>query len=143
MGSEMCIRDSIICMSESDDYLNWTPREIIVQPDDEDPPQDHEFYGMTSMEYGDHRIGFMSIFHTLNENWISSNGIEDWMPDWMNRMDIQLTYSKDGRTWHRAGNREPILECGPWGSFDSGSVYASHSPIKVGDEIWLYYAGHV
>ena len=133
----------IICMSESDDYLNWTPREIIVQPDDEDPPQDHEFYGMTSMEYGDHRIGFMSIFHTLNENWISSNGIEDWMPDWMNRMDIQLTYSKDGRTWHRAGNREPILECGPWGSFDSGSVYASHSPIKVGDEIWLYYAGHV
>ena len=64
------------------------------------------------------------------------------MPEWMNQMDIQLTYSKDGRSWHRAGNREPILECGPPGSFDSGSVYASHSPLIVGDEIWLYHTGH-
>ena len=132
----------LICMAESDDFLKWSPREIIVQPDDEDPPQDHEFYGMTSLEYGDYRIGFLSIFHTLNESWIAENQIEDWMPEWMNQMDIQLTYSKDGRSWHRAGNREPILECGPPGSFDSGSVYASHSPLIVGDEIWLYHTGH-
>ena len=131
----------LICMAESDDYLKWSPRKIIIQPDEQDPPQDHEFYGMTSLEYGDYRIGFLSIFHTLNESWIAENQIEDWMPEWMNQMDIQLTYSKDGRSWERAGNREPILECGPPGSFDSGSVYPSHTPLKVGDEIWLYHTG--
>jgi len=131
----------LICMSESDDFENWTPRKIIVEPDEHDPPQDHEFYGMTSMAYRDFRIGFLSVFHTLYEGWIARNQIEEWMPEWMNRMDVQLTYSRDGRTWHRAGSRRPILLCGPWGSFDSGSVYPAHTPLTVGDEIWLYYGG--
>ena len=56
-------------------------------------------------------------------------------------MDIQLTYSKDGRTWHRAGARERILVCGPRGSFDSGCVYPSHAPFVRGEEIWIYYGG--
>ncbi len=130
-----------ICMSESDDFINWSPRKIVIQPDEEDPPQDHEFYNMTSMAYAEFRIGFLVIFHTLNEGWIAENQIEDWMPEWMNQLDIQLTYSKDGRTWHRAGNRECILKCGEPGSFDSGCVYPGHTPLKVGDEIWLYYKG--
>ena len=35
-------------MAESHDFLNWTPREVIVAPDEFDPPQDREFYGMSS-----------------------------------------------------------------------------------------------
>ena len=131
----------IICMAESHDFEHWTPREIIVQPDEHDPPQDHEFYGMSSLAYRDLRVGFLSVFHTLNEGWIAQNQIEEWMPEWMNRMDVQLTYSSDGRTWHRAGNREPILECGPRGSGDSGCVYPPHAPFIMGDEIWVYYGG--
>jgi hypothetical protein len=131
----------IICMSESDDFESWTPREIIVQPDAQDPPQDHEFYGMSSLAYRDFRIGFLSVFHTLNEGWIAQNQIEPWMPEWMNQMDVQLTYSKDGRTWHRAGARERILVCGPRGSFDSGCVYPPHAPFVRGEEIWVYYGG--
>ena len=131
----------IICMSESEDYLTWSPRRIVIEPDDRDPPQDHEFYGMTALAYRDYRIGFLSIFHTLNESWIAQNQVEEWMPEWMNRMDIQLTYSKDGRNWHRAGNREPILECGAPGSYDCGSVYPAHAPLLIDDEIWLYHSG--
>ena len=131
----------IICMAESHDFLNWTPREVIVAPDEFDPPQDREFYGMSSMAYRDFRIGFLSVFHTLYEGWIAQNQIEDWMPDWMNQMDIQLTYSRDGRTWHRAGNREPILRCGPRGFYDSGNVYPPHAPFVHDDEIWLYHGG--
>ena len=56
-------------------------------------------------------------------------------------MDVQLTYSTDGQTWHRAGNRERILGCGPRGRFDSGSVYPPHAPFVVGEEIWVYYGG--
>ena len=129
----------IICMAESDDFENWSPRTTIVAPDERDPPQDHEFYGMSSMDCGEFRIGFLSVFHTLHERWIAQNQIEEWMPAWMNQMDIQLTYSRDGRTWHRAGNREPILECGPTGNHDCGSVYPPHAPFARGDEIWLYH----
>ena len=130
----------LICMAESDDFENWTPREIIVAPDEHDPPQDHEFYGMSSMAYRDFRIGFLSVFHTLYERWIRQNQIEDWMPEWMNQMDIQLTYSKDGRIWHRAGNREPILTCGPRASHDCGQVYPPHAPFVRDQEIWVYHS---
>ena len=131
----------IICMAESDDFENWTPRQVIVAPDADDPPQDHEFYGMSSLAYRDFRIGFLSVFHTLYEGWVAQNRIEDWMPEWMNQMDIQLTYSKDGRTWQRAGNRESILLCGPRGSYDCGNVYPPHAPFVRGEEIWLYHGG--
>ena len=131
----------IICMAESSDFENWTPRQIIVAPDELDPPQDHEFYGMSSLAYRDFRIGFLSVFHTLYEGWIAQNQIEDWMPAWMNQMDVQLTYSKDGRTWYRAGNREPILLCGPLGSYDCGAVYPPHAPFVLGEEIWVYHGG--
>ena len=129
----------IICMSESEDYLHWSQRKVVIQPDAQDPPQDHEFYGMTALTYRDYRIGFLSVFHTLNEQWVAQHGIEDWMPEWMNRMDIQLTWSRDGRSWQRAGNREPVLACGPRGSYDSGHVYPAHAPLVVNDEIWLYH----
>lgn len=132
----------IICMAESDDFENWSPRKVIVEPDEHDPPQDHEFYGMSSMAYRDFRIGFLSIFHTLNEGWVAHNQIEQWMPKWMNQMDIQLTWSEDGRNWHRVGNREPILACGPQGNFDSGTVYPPHAPVVVGDDIWIFYGGN-
>ena len=131
----------IICMAESHDFVDWTPRKVIVAPDELDPLQSRELYGMSSMAYRDFRIGFLSVFHTLHEQWIAQNQIEDWMPNWMNQMDIQLTYSKDGRTWHRGGNREPILRCGPKYCYDSGNVYPSHAPFIHNDQIWLYHAG--
>ena len=52
----------VITMAESEDLLEWTERELIVAPDELDPPQDHELYGMSSMAYGDFRIGFLSVF---------------------------------------------------------------------------------
>lgn len=131
----------IICMAESEDFESWTPRQTIVEPDEQDPPQDREFYGMSSMLYRDMRIGFLSIFHTLNEGWIAANQIEPWMPEWMNQMDVQLTYSHDGRTWHRAGNREPVLVCGDSGAYDSGSVLPPNAPFIIDDEIWIYHHG--
>ncbi|KKK78788.1 hypothetical protein LCGC14_2840050, partial [marine sediment metagenome] len=88
----------LICMSESEDFINWSPRKIIIQPDEEDPAQDHEFYNMTSMAYAEFRLGFLYVLHTINENWMAENQVEDWMPEWMNQIDVQLTYSKDGRT---------------------------------------------
>ena len=57
----------------------------------------------------------------------------------MNTMDIQLTYTTDGRQYHRAGNRKPILKVGGKGEEDCGSVYPPHAPFEHNGEIWLYY----
>eukprot|EP01052_Picozoa_sp_SAG31_P026290 SAG31_NODE_2371_length_5851_cov_4.577886_3_plen_410_part_00 len=100
----------VIAVAESADFLSWTERVVVVQPDADDPPQNREFYGMASMAYRGHRIGFLSVYHTLYENWIAQNSVEEWMPDWIETMDIQLTYSMDGSTYYRAGGREPILQ---------------------------------
>ena len=40
----------VITMAESEDCIDWTERELIVAPDEDDPPQDHELYGMSSMQ---------------------------------------------------------------------------------------------
>jgi hypothetical protein len=56
-------------------------------------------------------------------------------------LDVQLTYTHDGRTWHRAGNREPILVCGAQGAYDSGNVYPPNAPFIHDDQIWIYYQG--
>ena len=112
----------VIAMAESEDLLEWTEREVIVAPDELDPPQDNELYGMSSMAYREFRIGFLSVFHVLYESWSAVNPTAaaeltiDGPDEWMNTMDIQLVYSGDGRSYHRAGNREPILRVGQPGT---------------------------
>ena len=105
-------------------------------------PQDHEFYGMSSLAYRDFRIGFLSVFHTLYEGWIAQNQIEDWMPEWMNQMDVQLTYSRDGRTYGiERATANPFCSAALLGSYDCGSVYPPHAPFVHGEEIWVYHGG--
>ena len=63
----------VITMAESEDCVDWTERKLIVSPDAEDPPQNREFYGMSSMQYRDWRVGFLSVFHVLYESWVALN----------------------------------------------------------------------
>ena len=49
--------------------------QVIVAPDELDPPQDHEFYGMSSMVYRGFRIGFLSVFHVLYEGIVAREGL--------------------------------------------------------------------
>jgi hypothetical protein len=56
-------------------------------------------------------------------------------------MDVRLLTSRDGKKFERAGARLPFLRLGPAGRFDSKRVWAMPNPIRMGDEIWVYYAG--
>ena len=49
--------------------------QVIVAPDELDPPQDHEFYGMSSMVYRGFRIGFLSVFHVMYEGIVAREGL--------------------------------------------------------------------
>ena len=54
---------------------------------------------------------------------------------------MQLAVSRDGRNFQRLGRRQPFLRLGPEGSFYSKWLWACPRPVRVGDELWFYYAG--
>jgi hypothetical protein len=74
-------------------------------------------------------ISLMSIFH----HWGPSGS-----PD---TADVRLGVSRDARHFFKPGGRKPFLGVGPAGAFDSKWVWALPRPIRVGDELWVYYFG--
>ncbi len=54
-------------------------------------------------------------------------------------IDVQLTHSRDGKTWHRLKDRSPVIPNGP-NPFDAGCILGvSSTPVVAGDEVWVYY----
>ena len=113
--------------AESDDFVHWTPMRVIVGADADDPLNRDNFYNMEVMQYAGMRIGLMTVF-----------SYDDERP----RGAVQMTYSRDGRTWQRAAGRAVFLPLSERpGDFDWGSIYPVQGPLVVGDEIWIYYTG--
>ena len=56
-------------------------------------------------------------------------------------LDVRLAVSRDGVNFQRKGDRKPFMSLGPAGSFDSQKVWAIPNPIRMGDELWIYYVG--
>ena len=112
---------------ESVDFVNWTLMRTVVAADADDPLNRDQFYHMSVMLYEGLRVGLMTVF--------------SYDPDYC-RGAVQLTYSRDGMAWHRAGNRAVFLPNSKRaGDIDWGSIYTHHAPMVVGDEIWIYYSG--
>ena len=55
--------------------------------------------------------------------------------------DVQLAASRDGRNFLRLGERQSFLRLGHSGSFGSKWVWGMPRPIRMGNEIWIYYVG--
>jgi hypothetical protein len=60
---------------------------------------------------------------------------------WPDTFDVQLAVSRDGRRFQRLGGRRPFIRLGPEGSFSSKWVWAFPQPVRMGDELWIYYQG--
>lgn len=56
-------------------------------------------------------------------------------------MDVQLVLSRDGVNWHRTPTRRPFIRLGPEGTFWSKTIWPDGNAIRVGDELWFYFAG--
>jgi hypothetical protein len=130
-----------ICMAESDDFVHWTPRRTILEPDDRDPPHHREFHGMHVMRYEEYWVGLMQVYHTMHEGWYAFHEIEPDAPPWMETFSLQLTYSRDGRNWLRAGNRQTFLAGTGDDAFDASLIIGVHQPFVHDDKIWIYYSG--
>lgn len=139
---------------ESDDLQQWDSESVVFDPDETDratydtpdisPPVD--YYGATVFKYPlaeqdeaaapDDRVYIMlaqAFWH------FTDKGYDGVIGPFVR--DVRLAVSRDGKTFHRAGGRNPFLRPGPAGSFDSKGVWALPHPIQMGDELWIYYVG--
>jgi len=127
-----------VLQSESKDFVDWYTYGVIMKADEQDPPWNQQFYNMEWMPYEDVYLGFISVYHILP-------GMEPKITPgapWMDKIDIQLSFSRDDRTWHRAGDRQVFIPNGASPEdFDWGMIYVFQRPVVVGDEILFYYAG--
>lgn len=110
---------------ESDDFINWTIPESVIDPDLDDPIGT-QFYGFTADMYEDYYVGLIWVYNTQSAD---------------DTMTIQLASSRDGKKWQRIGNRKPFLDIGNEGPWESGMILAVASPFfVVDDQIRIYYS---
>ena len=96
--------------SVSDDFVDWTEPEVVLAPDDNDPPG-LEFYGMPVFRYEGLYLGLPWAYHTHpEESYTRMAG----------SADVQLASSRDGIKWERVGDRAPFIPLGPPGTLDQG-----------------------
>lgn len=91
-----------------------------------------DFYGPGVFPYEGVYLALIPIFY----HW-AGEGIST-VPS---TFDVQLAVSRDGRHFTRPGPRQPFLRTGPAGSFDSKMIYPALRPVRMGDELWIYYSG--
>ena len=141
---------------ESEDFTHWSPKVTVVKPSRLDAPFSTCFYGMPVLPYEGIYLGLLNTYHGETIQPIPED------KPWMDRLDVQLAFSRDGliwqrvvedgalsaqqlqadRDWKQASERAAFI---PYGEFkkdwDWGTIYPHHPPLVVGDEIRIYYAG--
>ncbi len=110
--------------AESDDFLNWTDTYYLGTVDERDAPGD-QMYGIYPFAYEGMLFGHLRMYHTDTD-----------------KVDIQLVTSRNGKQWNR-DIRTTFIPCSEEvGAWDYGNNSTPTSaPVRVGDELWFYYAG--
>ncbi len=134
-----------ISLYESFDLVNWQDMGRVLVPGDEhDPPELFNFQSMTPFLYEDFYLGVVGAHHSLPEAEtyeVFNKPPQDYPSgDILGRVNVQLAYSRDGRTWSRPVDRAAIIPVGQPGSPDEGMVFVPvSSPIIRNGETWIYY----
>ncbi len=114
-----------IFQCESRDFLHWGELRCVLAPDPAVDNIDDSFYGMPQVRLGGQWVGFLDVFHMVD-----------------NFNDVQLAHSRDGRSWNRVAPGRAWLTSGPPGAWDQVQTYHIQA-LDVGDETWLYYGGSI
>lgn len=117
-----------VARSESDDFIHWTPPQVILRRGPADPELS-DFYGLQVSVRGDLMIGML------------------WVSDWndaggrIGRQRAELAVSRDGGfNWTRVNPRQPFFELGAPGGFDTQVVWPS-AVVGDADRELIYYIG--
>lgn len=116
-------------LAYSEDFIHWTPGDIALQSRD----FAHQIYSMPFFIDGNYRIGLASIHHEFDE-----------LDEQFDKVDVELTYSRDYSMWHYVEAGQPFIANGkgqyPDGAFDSGAIFVS-PPIHIDNKLYFYYIG--
>ena len=150
-----------VYLSLSKDFENWSKPELIYHADAQDQvlgaqymrevaanprmwrptinhPEEYnvEIYNMAVFPYEGLYIGLPNYFESSGRIPLPQ-GNQDGINS------PKLASSRDLRTWNRVGDRAhfiPVSEMGP-GIGDTGQIFPTSHPIRMGDELWFYYSG--
>ena len=111
---------------ESEDLMHWTRPRMMFYPDGLDDP-DSQIYGHIGFAYESMWLGFLRVYHEVKA------------PASAKQTTVELTASRDGRHWTRAGHREEVLPLGGSDDWDAHYHNPGTPPLLVGDQIWIYY----
>lgn len=112
-----------------------------------------DYYGATVFKYPDAH-GIYVMLANANWCWFDRESVVTTIRDDLevareetrriagpSRFDARLSVSRDGLNFQRCGGRRPFIGPGPEGSYSSRMVWAMPNPIRMGDELWIYYSG--
>lgn len=112
-----------------------------------------DYYGATVFKYPDADGAYLMLANA-NWSWFDREQVVTDVRDDLDvvrmetrqiggpsRFDVRLSASRDGVNFHRCGERRAFIRPGPEGSFSSRMVWAIPNPIRMGDELWIYYSG--
>lgn len=113
-------------MANPELWTEWkSPPQNILIPDELDAARGfNRFYGMPATYHAGIYWGFLWAFKLNTDIW------------------TELAFSRDGIDFARMPERPKLIELGPSGAWDDGMVFGGPDWIEVGDEWWIYYAGH-
>ena len=112
-----------VYMIESEDLIHWTPARRVLAPGPHHNLDD-QFYGLPTFRLGEYYCGLLPVMHGVD-----------------NTMDSELVYSSDGIEWNHFPSSPPLIERGGEGSWDELMITTAVPPIRVGDEVYIYYGG--
>jgi len=132
----------LVFLATSKDMETWSEPILVMAPDGIDDAQTRaaggiwsEFYNMSAFPYAGQWLGMVTHFRfseRLKE--VKRGQSRDDGP-----IDVQLVYSRDGRSWNRSEDRTPIIPNGPY-PYDAGCILGvANQPVIAGDNVWLYY----
>ena len=148
----------LITLTESPDFVHWSPKVTVLRQGRIDEPFQTKHYGMRVLPYEGTLLGFLSAYHGETIRPIPADQL------WKDRTNVQLAFSRNGLNWGRVGHSGVIAGGArqdtkrdwkqvaaqatflPYGAsrktdWDWGQVYPFDSPLIVGDRILIYYQG--
>jgi len=149
-----------VALATSRDFATWTDLGIVFQADERDQelgkdqikvrmadatlqqPSHNDptaynvdVYNMGVFRYESHYIGLPAMYHAVGPipNYPNTDGFHL----------IQLTCSRDLKTWQRLGDRQTFI--GPSrldsGAYDLTQILPPSAALVRDDELWFYYTG--
>ena len=111
-----------VYMIESDDLIAWTASKRVLAPGPYHNLDD-EFYGLAPFRLGNYYGGLLPVLHAVD-----------------NTMDPEFVFSKDGTNWSHTPDAGRLIERQE-GAWDGVMITTAEPPIRVGDQLYIYYGG--